>query len=118
MQPIDEANPDTPQEQVKNFALNTGIIPNANLDLNSPVLRGEFFTYITRAQNYKEAHAEVIDGNLPGCVPFVEVKLQDISAKIPKNMIKVPEDPEVLYEDYYDNADTKARISFGIYESG
>lgn len=101
MQPIDETSSDNAQDQVKTFAINTGLITSTALDINAATTRGEFFSYIVRAQNYKTTHPEVIDSSLPGCVAFKNVVFEQISLKIPEYMGQEVEDPENEYEQYY-----------------
>lgn len=110
MQPIDETNSDNALDQVKNFALNTGLIASASLEMNTPTTRGEFFSYIVRAQNYKITHPEVIDSNLPGCIAFKNVVFEQISVKIPEYMEQEVEDPEVEHLDYYSPYNAPGRI--------
>lgn len=111
MQPIDETSNDNAQDQVKTFAINTGLITSTALDINAATTRGEFFSYIVRAQNYKTTHPEVIDSSLPGCVAFKNVVFEQISVKIPEYMEQEIEDPEVENEQSYSLYGTPGRIT-------
>lgn len=117
MQPIDETSSDNAQDQVKTFAINTGLITSTALDINAATTRGEFFSYIVRAQNYKTTHPEVIDSSLPGCVAFKNIAFEQISVKIPEYMVQETEDPEIEYEQSYSLYGTPGRVVLGIYDS-
>ena len=91
--------------------MNTGVISTPSIEMNVSVTRGEFFTYITRAQNYKEANVTAIDPNLPGCTPFQEVNFGNISVKIPANMQKAEGNPEVPYEQSYNDYNSYMNVS-------
>jgi hypothetical protein len=118
MQPIDETLSDSAQNQVKNFAINTGLIPNSSVEINVPTTRGEFFTYIIRAQNYKTNHLDAIDKNLPGCIGFQNIDFNQLSLKIPEYMEEEVEESEVEYEQYYSLYGTPGRVVLGIYDDG
>jgi peptidylprolyl isomerase len=68
IQPIDVYGRGDEEEQVFNMAISAGLLNNKSLRLNTPILRGEFFNYILKAQNYKNNNSDKIDESLPGCV--------------------------------------------------
>lgn len=117
IQPIDATSSENALEQVKTIALNTGLIDSAAINLDVPVVRGEFFTYILRAQNYKEEHTDIIDPSLPGCVAFKNFTFWPISLRMPEDVEKEIEDPEVEFQESYVDHNTALRISLAIYNT-
>lgn len=115
IQPIgDWRSTDNALEHVRIFALNTGVLTDPGLNIDYPASRGEFFTYIVRAQNYKVTHPEIIDASLPGCISFRDINFTEISLKAPDSMIKLIEEGEEGIDEYYGDYNTNTVLSLSV----
>ena len=115
IQPIDPTDSTDAQEQTLNMALTAGLTSNASIDLNQNITRGEFFTFIKKAQLYKTENPDAVDENLPGCTSLQTVNLDEIAVQIPTKMTEDTtntDDSEKTFSD----PDTGLTVTLGRYD--